>query len=422
MNRNQNFEVLRVVALLMVILLHAINFNDAVSSPTDTISTVNFQIASLLEALCFVCVNLFVLIAGYLMATDRFSLTRVGRLWFTVWLYSVAVGLIATRFTHQPFDGAWLFPFTTGLYWYATAYLLLCMVSPFLNRLAQSLGRRGLLKLLLFSVGMFVIYPSLTGSYSAPDINLQRGYSLGWMVVLYLCGAFIRLYRKPADHARPYFLLYILFAALTQAVNVWVLPWVFGTGMAGASAWSVYRYNDVTVFAASLCLFLGFYSLKLNPKAKLWRMIVALAPYTFAAFVIHVHPAFRQLLWEKVIPVWRLFDSVWFIPLLLMAVPLLFVALCSVDIVRNRLFTLLHLHQGLDRLCDTLEAKLRGMENTRLFKRLAGETTAIGDTATYSIPITNGETGTVIDQASLRAHDETGNTAQAARSSAANLQ
>lgn len=384
-DRNPNFEVLRVVAMLMVVYLHAFNFGGVLALPIGVVSSATYHTVWYLEAACYLSVNIFVMISSYFMVTSRFRLARMGKVWLTTLFYSVAVGLVMTRITHEPFSRTWLMPFTGGIYWYVTAYLLLCLASPFLNRLIRSMDQRTHLLLLFVLAAMFVVLPTLAGKYASDEVNLNNGYSLGWFVVLYFFGAYYRLYRKPAKRAGIYFALYLALSLATLALNFWVFPWLQRVAGLEFPRWSAYQYNSVTVFGATLCLFTAFHSLPFNPRAKLVRFAMALAPFTFAVYIIHTHPSAILKMWDTVLQIQRFYTSPWLLPMILVGVPVLFLLLCAVDFVRDRLFTLLHINQGFERVCDALERRLRGVENTRLFAWLLGEGAALPATAVETV-------------------------------------
>lgn len=62
--RKINFEILRVLAMIMVLGLHA-NFTALKSPSADTILSIDGILRTYLEAICFVAVNTFVMISGW---------------------------------------------------------------------------------------------------------------------------------------------------------------------------------------------------------------------------------------------------------------------------------------------------------------------------------------------------------------------
>lgn len=386
--RNVNFEILRVVAMLMVLLLHAFNFGGLLGLPGEQLGGPAYYATWYLEALCYGSVNVFVLITGYFMVGSRFRLKRMGRVWLQTFFYSAGIGLAAWLLLKKPFEQLWLVPATNGVYWYVTSYLLLCLFAPFLNRLIRAMDRRAHLTLVLLLVAAFVLVPTLAGAYSAKDYLLQNGYSLGWFITLYFVAAYVRLYRKPTRHPWAYLAASAGFAALTLALTLWVFQWMQQISGFEIRVWNAYQYNSLPVFGMSVCLLLGFQGLRIRAEGKPARFFLAIAPYAFGVYLIHTHPALKETLWLDFIGLPRLYGSPWLVPLVLAVVPILFLLLCGVDWLRAQLMRLTGLERLTERLCDAAEKRVRGFL-TRLAPDpaapVAAETVA-GDAPSRSAP------------------------------------
>lgn len=400
--RNVNFEILRVVAMLMVLLLHAFNFGGLLALPREQLGGTAYYATWYLEALCYGSVNVFVLITGYFMVGSRFRLSRMGRVWLQTFFYSAGIGVLAWLLLKTPFEQLWLVPATNGVYWYVTSYLLLCLFSPFLNRLIRVMDRRAHLTLVLMLVAAFVLVPTLAGAYSAKDYRLENGYSVGWFITLYFVAAYVRLYRKPTKRPWAYLAASAGFAMITVMLVQWVFPWMQQIGGFSTKVWSGFHYNAITVFGASLCLFLGFQGLNIRADSNLARFLVAIAPYAFGVYLIHTHPALKLPIWLDFIGLPRLYDSPWLLPLILVVVPVLFLLLCGVDWLRAQLMRLTGLDRLMDRLCDWAEKRVRGWIAKLAPDAQAAETPAPpapADTAPVPEPAPSLETASVPEPA-----------------------
>ena len=89
--RQSNMELLRVVAMLMIITLHYLD-KGKVLPEFAAMSTTNHYIAWLLEAFCFVAVNIYVLISGYFLTTSKFTFKKLAVLWGRILFYSWVIG------------------------------------------------------------------------------------------------------------------------------------------------------------------------------------------------------------------------------------------------------------------------------------------------------------------------------------------
>jgi len=92
-NRQANFELLRIIAMVMVIILHyLVKGNVAVSMAEDG-SAVNL-FAWFLESACIVAVNVYVLISGYFLVKAEWKLSRLVKLMLQILCYSIGVPVI----------------------------------------------------------------------------------------------------------------------------------------------------------------------------------------------------------------------------------------------------------------------------------------------------------------------------------------
>ena len=92
--RQANLELLRCVAMMMVIVLHYLGKGNLLADPKSPTIYPAEWLPWLLECFCCVAVNVYMFISGYFLCTSSFRPGRLIRLWLQVWLYSVIFGLI----------------------------------------------------------------------------------------------------------------------------------------------------------------------------------------------------------------------------------------------------------------------------------------------------------------------------------------
>ena len=74
--RQANFELLRIVAMLMIIVLHYLNKGELLTAYTTDRTVINYA-AHLIEAFCIVAVNCYVLLSGYFLVESAWRPGRV---------------------------------------------------------------------------------------------------------------------------------------------------------------------------------------------------------------------------------------------------------------------------------------------------------------------------------------------------------
>ena len=186
--RQLNCEVLRIVAMLMIVCLHYFGKGGLLGKPSDPELTAAGYTIWFLEALCLSAVNLYVLISGY-FGGGTYSLQRPFRIWKQVFFYSVIIGIAACIIGGQKPDiyriFTYIFPIVTEHYWFATSYIILCLLMPFFDAGFAYFDKKQiksiiLVMLLLFSISKTVIPMQLPWD--------KYGYDAFWFMVLYLTG------------------------------------------------------------------------------------------------------------------------------------------------------------------------------------------------------------------------------------------
>lgn len=280
--RESNIELLRIVAMLMVLIVHA-DFA-ALGVPTSLDAHVApgltvFRYAW--ETLSVVCVNVFVLISGWFGI--RPSARSFGKFIFQVLFFSLGVyGVGAALGLVENSPSAWVDMLLCrhGLYWFIPAYILLYLLAPVLNAYLSHASRKQVATTLV----VFYAFQWIYGFAFDEEPVFKFGYSAMSFVGLYLLAQYLRQYwAEQAARKRLLCLVVYLLCAVVLA----------GLGFAAAyfdvngGQIHVIAYNNPIVVlesAALLLLFTGF-----RFRSKTVNFISASA---FSVFLLHLNPFF----------------------------------------------------------------------------------------------------------------------------------
>ena len=297
--RQANFELLRIVAMVMIVGLHYLVKGKAVTSPLEDMS-VNGYIAWLLEAFFLVAVNVYVILSGYFGLHMNYSWKRPLRIWGQVWIYSAVIGVICMAVGIQQFDiyqiFMYMFPTVTEHYWFATAFLLLSICMPFLQAGAVQMEQ----KTFRIVLGMFLLFTSISKSILPMELPWDNGgYDVVWFLCLYLTGLYLRRFGLPILQGKIWkgFMVYVLGAGLTF-ISMVVLSVIYQkTGSLGAMVDYAYTYNHILCYMAAIGLFLAFQAMPTD-YGKITPMIIKVSSATFGVYLIHEHSNIRYM-WPK---------------------------------------------------------------------------------------------------------------------------
>ena len=303
--REVNLELLRIIAMLMVISLHYLGKGNTMAagitavSPSDP-NFINEVLAWTLEALSYGAVNLYVMISGYFLINSNVRTEKIWKLLVQVLFYSIGIFLIFLVMGKIPGEmrnfyhySVMLFPFTSQHYWFASIYMILYLLAPFMAIGLRRTNKKqtfGLVIILLlcFSRVMKYLFPNMV-------MHDEQGYGIIWMIVVFVIAIYIRRF-VPVNVKRRwlYFGIYIGASALTVGVT-FLLAFVYNTtGHLDNFVNYLYGYNSPTVIAASVGLFLFFRTLNIRAEG-FGKVVLFVAPLTFGIYLLHEHYLLRNL-------------------------------------------------------------------------------------------------------------------------------
>jgi len=193
--RQSNIELLRLLAMLFVLIVHADfialgapDVSDWASRPMGVVSQYLF------ECLAICCVDVFVLISGWFGI--KFSFRKLGTFLFQVGFFSVGLFIAAMAFVPQKaftIEGAKsVFLLNGGDYWFVKAYVVLMILSPMLNAFCNHTPRREFKAILLTYLLVMLVYGWLEPASVSFSMNGCTALSF---VGLYLIGRYMKMYR-----------------------------------------------------------------------------------------------------------------------------------------------------------------------------------------------------------------------------------
>lgn len=243
--RQSNFELLRIVAMSMILIVHIF---------THVIKNSLFTPFIYVIYPIFCCgVPLFFMISGWFGI--RLTLKSLTRLVGLVFLFTMTNYMLCyitnIPFTVKDMVKYTVFPITFTPYWFIKVYFLLMLTAPIINRGLNQLNVEQL-RYFIIILSVFVFYSSNLGK----GYNDPNGYRYSTAFYLYCIGYYLRmddlLYRKISQLILIILsILTLLFAGFTHFIN--------------AGLWSRFTcYNSMPLVFSSVCLLVFFSRLKIQ--------------------------------------------------------------------------------------------------------------------------------------------------------------
>lgn len=341
--RQSNLELLRIISMFMIIAMHYMTKGMKIEklSADNSINNVIFWI---IFAFCLSSVNVYVFISGYFAIDSKWRIGKLFGLWAQVLAYSVCIPLIASAFGAMDLKTADLsvkqqifLPVTYEHYWFATAYIMLYLISPVLNIAISHMDKKTYGTVLIALIAVFGGFKSLNPYLIPWD---KYGNDVMWFIVLYLIAGYLRVHGIPFIRAqdkkamrRTGVIIYIVFSIVTFVIAFAFSYIVRKTGRLEYYMDMTYCYNYVTILIASLGLFIAF----LNTDIKSGKYINVIAGYTFGVYLLHDNIYFREL-WPKLLRIEQANGQWWQILHMIICIITVFVAGILVDAIRTGIF------------------------------------------------------------------------------------
>lgn len=331
--RDMNFELLRIIAMLLIVALHYISHSGL--EKRLELYSFNYIWIDAVKALAMISVNLYVLITGYYMIKTKMKIKKVLYIWGLTLFYSITM-LIASMILGRKLQLVTIIksflPFSAGIYWFVTAYIALYILIPFINKLLLSLNKKQYQLLLIILFGIIVVVKSIfpNNTYIEPSIN---GNHVSWLIYVYMLGGYIRLYWNRKINKKLCFIIPLLIATVIAIVRTFAEKY-FGINMN-----RLLQSVNILNFISMMCFFLYFKEIKITNE-KINNIIGKMASSTFAIYLIHNNPNFRPLLWKKVMGGFEFVNTPFLILHFLIVVIGIFLMSMVIDLIRGKIFDL----------------------------------------------------------------------------------
>lgn len=269
--RKSNIELLRILAMLMILGLHANykslgipNSVDILDSPIPSFCRVS------LEMICIISVNVYVLISGWF--TIKASIKGICNFLFQVFFiliitYLIGIILGIEQVTLKTIAQCLVIGENA---WFVKSYIALYILSPLLNKFCQTSRKRQLEAVVIGFYVFQTIWGYSSGKY---DVTLN-GYSTFSFIGLYLLAQYIRKYGKKLFSIGKWLFIFSMILMITTSYTAlkYKIPFIGGYMMSYT--------NPLNIIAAT-----GFLLIFQKIKIKTSSIINYIASSSFAVYL-----------------------------------------------------------------------------------------------------------------------------------------
>ena len=296
--RQSNIELLRIVAMVLIVA-HHVAYHGGGDFATNVIS-INRLWNQAFTYVGKVGLDIFIIISGYFMAERKsLNISRVAKLWLQMITYSLALFAVAViafgASTEMRYVIIACTPFLSEQWPFVSAYMMMFILSPFINIMIRKLTKKQHRLLILIILIFWVMIPTLL------TFKAESNYFV-WAVALYIIAAYVRFYPEDFMKKSSFYLCGALVVTVLSIVSALVFDllgfkWTFFAEY--ATHFSDKQHLNVLLWA--MFMFLGFKNMKIKDS----RLINTIAGLMFGVFLFHDDFYAREILWG------RIFDNVY---------------------------------------------------------------------------------------------------------------
>ncbi len=326
-NRQSNIELLRIIAMLLLMGVHANYVVFGAPSTSEIIDNPpNAFFRILTENICIVGVNVFILISGWFGI--RYKTKSLSNLIFQCLFFSIAVYLVCFITGEVEFNRINILSsllLYLNAYWFVWAYLVLYIIAPMLNPFIENSKRKTLKRALImfWTVEMIIAFFTSCGFFNG-------GYSPLHFIGLYLLSRYFSLYIK--NYNKWLCLTIYILCVLCNTLMCFLPAIMFGKDCGVLSSISL-AYTGPFNIVGALALLLFF--TKVNVKSKLinWISVSCLTVY-----LIHSHECIYLKYRAIAQNIYNNFSGVMFFSVIIAFIIAVFIVCILLDKIRIYVF------------------------------------------------------------------------------------
>ena len=336
--RKSNFELLRIVAILFIISFHYVYHSGYVFNSLN----INSLIIESFYFLGELGVNLFILITGYFQVKGKFSGKKLIKLIIEVNFYNIII-----VFAYHYLNGSLFYLITSKKdmillffsvifqkYWFISYYIVLYILSPFINKIIKNMSKVDFQKILLVSLLIFCVIPTIFGfKLNNPEAFGQYNRFV-WFIILYLLGAYIRLYSLKLFSKKKNTILIAIVSFMTMVFGI-IIIYTFKDIFVKIGTTEVAYFwhpNSIPMLLLSVAIF----ELFKNMELKYNKVINKIASTTLAIYILHDN-ALSSFLWTKVFKNLKYLNSKYYLFGIIISTLIIFTVGMIVDLIRQQI-------------------------------------------------------------------------------------
>lgn len=280
------------------------------------------------------------------MIDSKFKIKKFVKLLGQIWFYSYSILILYLLFSTEKVEAKnilrCMLPITYSEYWFLTTYILLYLLSNFINKFLNSISKKEYEVLIVILLLIWSIIPTLIlGKIGFSDID--------WFILLYFIGAYLKKYPiKYFENQKRNFGIFSVLILLGM-ISVFVLDLLYDRFGFNPLHFTL-PMNQILCLAISIYLFVIFKNMRIKNN----KIINKISACTLGVYLIHGHILARDVIWYNIYNITMFTNSKYLVIYEIFVVVTLYIFCIFIDFVRQNTVEKLYMN-----FIDKIEEKYK---------------------------------------------------------------
>ena len=287
--RYLGLDILKILSMTFIVIYHLSLHGGFYANSTSYFTKVFLTI---INAMFWPSVNIFVYISSFLIIKKgKTNIRNFFKLWLEIIFYNVIIYIVLCCFGITPnIDNIFVLflPITRSLYWFASTYLVLYLISPLLLKIVNNLNKRE------YDITILaIIIISLCYMFGYQFLPLNDGFNIIWFAILFIISGYqFRFGFNLQGKVKKIHLIIVYVICLGLSI---IKVNNFGLD-------ALHNYTHIIALIETVVLFTLFQNIKSNNKI-VNKIVKYISTCTFGIYLLHDNASATQFMYQNLIQV-----------------------------------------------------------------------------------------------------------------------
>lgn len=295
-DRQIGIDIYKILCCFLITTIHLFGYSDFLS--IEDINRTNFIVAGVISSANIVGTSGFIFITGYFLCESgtKVNIKRIVSFILQLNFISVSIFFVVLVLNGN-FSATYLvnsfFPILSQHYWYPFNYIVLLLVSPFLNILVHNTTRKELAGIIVLLVCVIGVFLKINPFYTPSVFVGHYSHGFVWWGLLYLTAAYYRRYGVRHTTLCGAVLFFgCVFFGLLLLIGEKYVPVIGKSGLL--------EDDSIIGWLATTSSFIMLHQIKWREGKMVGRLMKYIVPSTFIVYILQEHNMVGKMLWQWV--------------------------------------------------------------------------------------------------------------------------